>query len=120
VVEPTVIVVFVAVAVRAVQLSAPTRPYRTLPEVAEVVVAQLTVTFVVTRSVRYGYRRRVEDRLAVAVSEGVTATRHAKMADTATMRFATFNLLSSAGSRARRYALRDNFARRLAADPPGC
>lgn len=52
VVEPTVIVVFVAVAVRAVQLSAPTRPYRTLPVVAEVVVAQLTVTFVVTRSVR--------------------------------------------------------------------
>ena len=111
VVEPTLIVVFVAVAVRAVQLSTPTRPYRTLPVVAEVVVAQLIVTFVDTRSVRYGYLRSVEEWLADAVSEGVTATTHARRAVTAAMRFATFNGLSSDGSRAGRYALPDDFAR---------
>jgi hypothetical protein len=46
--------VCVAVALRAVQLADPWSPYATDPVVVSVVVAQFTVTFVVTRSVRYG------------------------------------------------------------------
>ena len=53
-VEPTVIAVFEAGIVCAVQLSTPERPYFTDPAVNAVVVAQFTLTLSRTRSVRYG------------------------------------------------------------------
>ena len=53
-VEPTVIAVFEAGTVCAVQLSTPDRPYLHRPRGERVVVAQLTLTLSRTRSVRYG------------------------------------------------------------------
>src|SRR3954464_11591815 len=62
----------------------PGGPHRRGPEPIDVVVAQLTVTFRRTRSVRYGYRRSDPEMRACAPGASRVTTPIARTADTRT------------------------------------